>query len=356
MPVRTVPFPTPPARFTPCPPGLLKALDAAGSVTAKDEVSRFVLKRIQLRGGRDTIVASDSKQLLVQTGFPFPWTGDVLVPRCEVFAELAAKSTALSVARTATHVWIAAGPWSVALTIDGAGKFPDVDTLLTRVKKPTGELIFDPVAQSMLIRELPKLPGRNEEGRPVTLDLAGPVVRAKGERDANAITIPLPQACVQGKSIRVACDRTYLLTALKLGLNRMAATSDDQPLVWRDATRTYLFLPLGADAVVPSGRPTQSRGVEWVRDTSASVERPTGSWTKRRPKIPATPPRKPPRPTPIPPCNPSAAALARPRREGKRKAVRSPIARPPRRGFGGLWDYVRGLFGRRPKSATRRSR
>jgi len=65
-------FPLLPARFTPCGSGLLAALDAASAVTAKDDSSRFVLNRIHLRGGRGAVVATDSRQLLFQSGFQFP--------------------------------------------------------------------------------------------------------------------------------------------------------------------------------------------------------------------------------------------------------------------------------------------
>jgi len=57
---------------------------AAGSVAARDVTTRFVLNRIQLRGGRSgAVIASDSKQLLVQTGFAFPWSDHVLVSNAD---------------------------------------------------------------------------------------------------------------------------------------------------------------------------------------------------------------------------------------------------------------------------------
>ena len=342
-------FPLLPARFKPCGSGLLAALDAASAVTARDDSSRFVLNRIQLRGRRGAVVATDSRQLLFQSGFQFPWTGDLLVPRSEVFATLAAmKAESVSVARTATHVGITAGPWTVALAIDVRGKFPDVDTLLDRIKRPASELILDPADRARLIRELPNLPGRNEVNKPVTLDLAGREVRAKGERDANPITIALAKSRVQGKPVRFACDRSFLLMALKFGLHRMAATTEDQPLVWKDATRTYLFLPLGADAVVPSTKPTRSRGVARMKDRSTVEDRhqtAPGGWTKPRPKGPPTPVRQRPRPNSAPPA---------PRGKGKPRSPKVANARPARRAFAGLWGYVRGLFrGRRSKPATR---
>ena len=316
------PFPTPPKRFTPVPGRLFAALAAAGSVAARDVTTRFVLNRIQLRGGRrGAVVASDSKQLLVQTGFAFPWSDDVLVSNAEVFAMLAtpAPETA-TIARTGTHVWVRAGPWSVALPIH-AGRYPEVDPLLVRADRPGGELILGESDRERLLRELPRLPGAREPGKPVVIDLAGPVIRADGEAGEPVATVPLPQSRVQGKRIRITCDRTYLLAALKLGFTRMSASTPDQPLVWRDDTRTHLFLPLGSEHDEPSPRTRTSAG------TRAPEPAPVPRTRKPRTAQPANRPPRPERNRPMP----------------------EPRSRPPRDarergGWGGWWSRVRGLF------------
>ncbi|HEY3789176.1 MAG TPA: hypothetical protein VGL71_09990, partial [Urbifossiella sp.] len=264
MPVKTAKAlspPIPPARFTPGQSGLLEAFIAAGTAAAKEISTRYVLNRIQLRGGRGEMIASDSKQLLLQGGFTFPWSGDVLVPASEVFTALAAlKLSDASIARTASHVWIAAGPWSVALAIDATGKFPDVGTLLARTKTSRSELILDSDDRARLLREVPTLPGRQDEQKPVTLDLAGPILRAKGEGDTNAVEIALSKSQVRGKRSCVACARTYLLAAMKLGFDRISIGSDNHPVVCRDATRTYLFMPLSGNEIVPAAsRPGSKR-------------------------------------------------------------------------------------------------
>src|SRR5207253_462226 len=101
--------------WAPQPLGLLAALGHAASTTAR-EGTRYALHRLQLRGCRGEVVATDSKQLLVQGGFAFPWTDDVLVAVAGVFAapELPCDAP-VAVGRTATHVWVMVGPWSFAL-------------------------------------------------------------------------------------------------------------------------------------------------------------------------------------------------------------------------------------------------
>jgi hypothetical protein len=329
----TKPFPAEPKRFTPVP-GLWAALAAAASMTARESESRFVLNRIQLRGGRKAIVASDSKQLLVQTGFAFPWSDDVLVPSSDVFAALAERTPPeTAVARTPGHVWIRSGPWTVALAIDSGGRFPDVDPLLVRAEKPGSELILGESDRARLVREIPRLPGGRAEPRSVTLDLVGPAVRA-GEAGGSATSIQLPQSRVQGRRVAVTCDRTYLLAALKLGFTRMSVSTADQPLVWRDERRTYLFLPLAPC------EPSRSNTVP----TKSPVTRvPKRAEFKAPPLVSKPPESKQPPPAPVHrrPKSPPLPAV-----KTKTKAHRSrrlpPQSKPGL--WSGLWSRVRGAF------------
>ena len=80
--------------------------------------SRWALSCIQIRGIAGRIAATDSTQMLVQSGFEFPWSEDVLVPRTTVFRhkELWCDQP-LRVGRTTEHVAFQSGPWTVWLTI-----------------------------------------------------------------------------------------------------------------------------------------------------------------------------------------------------------------------------------------------
>ena len=78
-------FPALSETFTENRPGLLEALSAA-SDTCDPDSTRYALGHLQLRGEQGTIVATDGRQLLVENGWQFPWTGDLLVPRSKIFA------------------------------------------------------------------------------------------------------------------------------------------------------------------------------------------------------------------------------------------------------------------------------
>jgi hypothetical protein len=58
---------------------------ADASSSAARESVRYAVSNIQLRGRPGEIIATDGRQLLLQSGFKFPFTDDVLVPSSTVF-------------------------------------------------------------------------------------------------------------------------------------------------------------------------------------------------------------------------------------------------------------------------------
>src|SRR5262245_58266038 len=79
--------------------------------------SRPEWSRIELRGS-GVVAATDGKQVLLQTGFNFPWTEDLLAPRTEVFDCADFHQQEGFIGRTDRHVVIQVGGWTVALPID----------------------------------------------------------------------------------------------------------------------------------------------------------------------------------------------------------------------------------------------
>jgi hypothetical protein len=118
-------FPQPPESFVENPPALLQALLDAADTTDPDSI-RYALGWIQARPD-GSMAATDGRQLLVQSGFTFPWTEDVLIPRLKVFGspELPQDQPVL-VGKTGDWVALRVGPWTFYLAINKDGRFPDV--------------------------------------------------------------------------------------------------------------------------------------------------------------------------------------------------------------------------------------
>jgi hypothetical protein len=64
------------------------------------------------------------------------------------------------------------GPWTFALAIDTARRFPRVDDVIPRASAASSRLALDPEDAVFLAATLPRLPGRDGDHAPVTLDLA----------------------------------------------------------------------------------------------------------------------------------------------------------------------------------------
>jgi hypothetical protein len=223
----TVPaFPEVPTKWTSLPGPFLTALHEAAQVATRD-VARLGLSRVQLRGKAGAVAATDGKQLLVQGGFPLPWADDVLVPRVPAFGcpeVTAAKEVA--VGRTSTQVAVRAGPWTFLLTIDAHSRYPDITAAMPRSGAVKSRLHLDPGDVAFLLATLPKLPGRDDDHSPVTLDLTTPpAVRARAEGQGPATEAVLTRSTVSGAAVRLHTDRRLLVRALKLGFTEVQVVS-----------------------------------------------------------------------------------------------------------------------------------
>jgi hypothetical protein len=253
------PFPDLPGNWTPLPDGFVAALGEAALTTADQECSRLALVRVQLRGRAGEVIASDGRQLLVQAGFPLPWEEDLIVSRLPAFAgRLLASVTPVAIGRTETRVAVQAGPWTFTLPIDMTARYPDVRGVIPRPSDRSTRLRLGPGDAALLIKALPSLPGRDDDFRPVTLDLATrPAVRARAEKGDAEEEVVLARSTVTGPPVRLVSDRRYLLRALRLGFTEIEVGPGDRPVVCRDGKRTYLWMHLSAKEALPPASVTR---------------------------------------------------------------------------------------------------
>jgi hypothetical protein len=244
-PDRVPEFPQPPKDFVPVSPDFLVALAEASLVAAGSSV-RVAMTRVQLRGRAGEVVATDGRQLLVQGGFRLPWKDDVLVPRLPALASRdMVKEGEARVGRTAKHVHLEVGPWAFALPIDAESKFPDHARVIPAAVGVKATLRLDPADGKFLASVLPKLPGAGDDNGPVTLDLCQPpAVRAVDADTGQKVEVALPRSTASGQPFRVYTARELLRKALLLGFTEFQVTNASSPLLCRDATRVYVWVPL----------------------------------------------------------------------------------------------------------------
>ncbi len=244
-PERMPKLPSMPKHFQPVEPAFLQALTEAARTTARDGV-RYALTRIQVRGRRGQLVATDGRQLLTQGGFSLPWPEDVLIPALPLFVsrDLPAHEP-IAIGRTDKHVSLRIGPWTFHLEIDSNGRYPNAESVIPKGDTMASRLHLSEDDARFLVHVLPRLPGDKEELSAVTLDLGQQVLlRARAERSPQVSEVLLSSSSCEGPTVRVACNRRFLWRVVQLGFRDLVVRNANTPLLCRDQTRTYLFMPL----------------------------------------------------------------------------------------------------------------
>jgi hypothetical protein len=276
-----------PKHFQPLEPAFLHALAEASRTTARDGV-RYALTRIQVRGRRGQLVATDGRQLLTQGGFSLPWPEDVLIPALPLLVsrDLPANEP-IAIGRTDKHVSLRIGLWTFHLEIDSNGRYPNAESVIPKTDNMASRLHLSEDDARFLAHVLPRLPGDKDDSSPVTLDLGQQVLlRARAERSPQVSEVLLSGSSCEGPAVRVACNRRFLGRVVQLGFRDLVVRNANTPLVCRDQTRTYLFMPLdGAlspapDAVrivsgesIPVARPAKPKPQPETSKAQAQPER-----------------------------------------------------------------------------------
>jgi hypothetical protein len=247
------PFPEPPTHWQDSPPGLLTAL-AEASATSSDENTRYALSCLQLQARDEDhqVIATDGRQLLIQSGFRFPWSGDVLIRRSPIFACRALpREEPLELGKTETHVVLRVGPWSLFLEIPTDARFPAVERALPDPGSAATRLLLDPEDAAFLAQSLEKLPGADALNAPATVDLNGRVaVRAQSANQSQQVELILARSTSTGVPVRLHSNREFLARALGFGFTELEILDADTPVVCRDRTRVYGWQPLAKESAL----------------------------------------------------------------------------------------------------------
>jgi len=253
MPEVRYPFPDIPASFTENPPELARALHDTMQ-TAAPESTRYALQCVQLRGS-GTIVATDGSQMLLETGFDFPWDDDLMIPRRVVFgsSELVTGSD-VQVGKSGDWVCFRIASWSFSFAINKEGRFPDVESCVRDVTSAAASIQIDSQDAAFLVKSIKQLPGNEAYNSPVTVDANGSVfIRSKSEDATHPVELLLSNSTRSGQPERINTNRQYLRRAIDLGFREIHVFAPDQPLLCVDDRRKYLWAVLTpSEAIKPS--------------------------------------------------------------------------------------------------------
>jgi len=245
-PVDGAAFPRLPERLAENPPGILTALRDASETTDPDS-TRYALFCIQLQGASGRLVATDGRQLLVQSGFQFPWEEDVLVSKSRVFGcrELF-QDEPVRIGKTDKWFALAVGPWSVFLRLNEGGRFPDVEHHVPRVDTAVARFQVSASDAEVLAKSLVRLPGDDEYNLPVTVDPNGQVaIRGQAADQQHPTALVLRASNASGEPVRLNMNRKHLARTLKLGFSEVHVFGNNVPVLCRDDHRQYVWALCG---------------------------------------------------------------------------------------------------------------
>jgi hypothetical protein len=236
--------------LTPVPVKLLSALHECGRSAASNN-GRFALSKVQIHGKSGRVIGTDGKAALLWGRFTFGFSDSVLVPAFPVFgSKPLGKVTEVKIGRTATHLVVAAGPWSVWLPTDCTSRYPDVASIIPRHSPTT--VVFDDQDATELLRALPALPGHDDETHPVIIAATGSVaIRGRSPNLTEVKEITLARSRATGTPAWLTLDRRFLVRALALGCRTLAVTPN-KPFVLEGDGLVFVALPLESAASVES--------------------------------------------------------------------------------------------------------
>lgn len=242
----SVAMPDTPRDLTPVERQFLDAM-ADASATTDDASTRYALNCVRLRGADGQIAATDGQQALIQTGYQFPWTEEVLVPGSGVFAAKSIReSQNVSIGRTAEWMFVRADDWTIAFKLEKDRHFPALDSQVPNVSAASTTMVLTEDDAEFLARATSRLPGAEEASGPVTLDLNGAVVvRAKSAEQQAPTDLVLRNSLRRGGELKVSSNREFLKRAIRLGFREIHFRDVEDPAFCRDARRGYVWALLG---------------------------------------------------------------------------------------------------------------
>jgi hypothetical protein len=243
-------FPMLPENFVENPSRLLQALVDASDTTDPDS-TRFALGCIQARPD-GSLGATDGRQLLVQSGFTFPWQEALLIPRSKVFGspELP-HDQPVFVGKTGDWVAMQAGAWTIYLAANKDGRFPDVGRQIPQPADATARCQLSAADAEFLAQTLPRLPCDDTYNDPVTVELNGNVaIRARAADQSQPTEVMLTGSSWSGEPVRLNMNRRYLARAVKLGLREFCVYSNKAPVLCQDEYRQYVWALLDPESTI----------------------------------------------------------------------------------------------------------
>ena len=157
-------------------------------------------------------------------------------------------------------VKLESGRWTF-ITKEIYGEFPNWKQVVPTTDGRWTRVTLSDEAIKQLVLLTPNLPGSEGLNHPVRLKITADHLHLEGRNrdDEDWTSIPVG-ALVEGKPVTVALNRHYFLNALRFGLNQLEIEDPLSPVVFSNAGRKMIIMPINLDGPgkVPTPAPAAS--------------------------------------------------------------------------------------------------
>jgi len=261
-----------------------------------DDPSRYVLRGACLDVGDKKfhyIVGTNGRMLYSANSFCFELKKNVIIPNSKFLAAsdfLDQEGGLLNVESIKDVNWVKlrSPRWTyVARQIDGT--FPNWQQVVPRSSDKSTKILLNDAALKQLLAVAPRLPGDRDSNRPVRIrfDLVSVFIEGRAEDSKEWTSIPVPEAAAKGRETAVMLNREYLLKALRFGLKQIEIDDELSPIVFWNAGKKVVVMPLKPDASPASvpARPAPSAPEE--KPSASKNSEPSETTTNERKIMPA---------------------------------------------------------------------
>jgi hypothetical protein len=214
-------------------------------------------------------------------------------------------------------------------------KVPDVKLRNWKASVP-GEartrIQFHDDAVASLLELLPRLPLGDPQHQGAEFHFTEPVSTVTGRAKDHHSTVEIPGLKVEGEALRIGVNRSFVLQALKLGLRELELNDALSPLVFKQAGRRLLAMPLRLHSEVTPPPPNPQ--AEPTNEMPAPSPEPS-----EEPESPVSPTNPEPQPATSTPEPMSQTAPAKPTTTEPPSALRQAITK-----IEGLKENVKGIL------------
>jgi DNA polymerase III sliding clamp (beta) subunit (PCNA family) len=149
--------------------------------------------------------------------------------------------------------------WSyVARAVDG--EYPNWQQVVPNDTAGWTSIRLTQEASQMMQQAVQMLPGADLTNQTVVLQVTPDrfLLHARGKEDQQDTTMTVPEVPIIGKPVEVALNRTYLLRALRFGLNELRICDSLRPVVFSSPDKKMVVMPVRLDnpaAPAPQAQP-----------------------------------------------------------------------------------------------------